>query len=169
MGELQLYQSHKLTHAEPMTYVLYLLFQTDNPKLRSSDIDAQKGVSEGYHIVYDLGSDSEYHSWCPKDKFESGNKLFDDETTGLTFGLATHAAKYLGKKIARKGWNGKEMFAFIVPANKYPAQTDIIKGVFVDDMVPYRAYWALKTAQNDIAMYSPNGSDTMAEDWEIVL
>jgi len=29
------------------------------------------------------------------------------------------------------------------------------------DMVPYRAYWALKTAQNDVATWAPSGSDTL--------
>jgi hypothetical protein len=35
-------------------------------------------------------------------------------------------------------------------------------------MVPYRAYWALKTAQNDVAPWAPSGSDSLAEDWELV-
>lgn len=85
----------------------------------------------------------------------------------LTFGQALEAAK-AGRKIARKGWNGSGMFAYIVPANSYPAQTEVIKGVFENDMVPYREYWALKTVQNDVATWSPSGSDTLANDWEIV-
>jgi hypothetical protein len=32
-------------------------------------------------------------------------------------------------------------------------------------MVPYRAYIALKTAQEDIATWAPSGSDALAEDW----
>jgi hypothetical protein len=48
---------------------------------------------------------------------------------------------------------------------KYPAQTQAIKGQFTDDMVPYREYWALKTAQNDIAVWQPSGSDSLANDW----
>ena len=60
------------------------------------------------------------------------------------------------------------MFAYIVPAATYPAQTTMIEGVFEDDMVPYREYWALKTAQNDVAVWAPSGSDSLAEDWCIV-
>ena len=37
-----------------------------------------------------------------------------------------------------------------------------------DDMVPYRAYWALFTAQKDVATWAPSCSDTLAEDWRIV-
>lgn len=84
----------------------------------------------------------------------------------LSFGEAIEAAK-LGKKVARQGWNGQGMFAYIVPAASYPAQTDAIKTVF-PDTVPYRAYWALKTAQNDVATWAPSGSDSLANDWCIV-
>ncbi|MES2779929.1 MAG: DUF2829 domain-containing protein [Bacteroidota bacterium] len=82
------------------------------------------------------------------------------------FGEATQAAKE-GKKVARVGWNGSGMFAYIVPANKYPSQTEAARSIF-GDMVPYREYWALKTAQNDVATWAPSGSDSLAEDWTIV-
>lgn len=84
----------------------------------------------------------------------------------MTFGEATEAAKK-GLKVARKGWNGAGMFAYIVPANSFPAQTEAARSTF-GDMVPYREYWALKTAQNDVATWSPSGSDSLAVDWVIV-
>lgn len=79
------------------------------------------------------------------------------------------ALKFLkrGNKVARSGWNGKDMYVYYVPANSYPALTEIAKKEF-GDMVPYRAYLALKTAQNDVATWAPSGSDALAEDWEIV-
>lgn len=83
-----------------------------------------------------------------------------------TFGAAIEAAK-LGYKVAREGWNGQGMYAYIVPANSYPAVTEAAKKEF-GEMVPYRAYWALKTAQNDVATWSPSGSDSLAEDWTTV-
>lgn len=86
----------------------------------------------------------------------------------MDFGGAIKAAKE-GKKVARLGWNGAGMFAYIVPPNSYPAQTDAAKSFFGEDgLVPYRAYWALKTAQNDVATWHPSGSDSLAEDWVIV-
>lgn len=89
-----------------------------------------------------------------------------EPTENLDFGQAIRAAKD-GRKISREGWNGSGMYAYIVPKNSYPAQTDIARAEF-GDMVPYRAYWALKTAQNDIAMWAPSGSDSLAEDWKII-
>lgn len=86
---------------------------------------------------------------------------------GMSFGDATKFAMD-GCRVARSVWNGSGMFCYIVPANTYPAQTEAITGVFEGDMVPYRKYWALKTAQNDVAMWSPSGSDSLAKDWVVV-
>lgn len=87
-------------------------------------------------------------------------------STNLNFGQAIEAAK-AGNKVARAGWNGSGMFAYIVPGGNYPTRTDAAKSYF-GDTAPYRAYWALKTAQEDVATWTPSGSDTLAEDWVIV-
>jgi hypothetical protein len=89
-----------------------------------------------------------------------------EPTRYLDFGQAIRAAKD-GKKVSRTGWNGQGMFLYIVPAATYPAITEIAKKEF-GDIVPYRSYWALKTAQGDVATWHPSGSDSLAEDWEIV-
>jgi hypothetical protein len=110
-----------------------------------------------------------------EDLWYVAKKYFDDNlqpafdiTINLTFGQAIEAAKQ-GKRIARQGWNGKGMFAYIVPAASYPAQTGAAKQYFGENsLVPYRAYWALKTVQEDIATWTPSGSDTLAEDWLIL-
>lgn len=86
----------------------------------------------------------------------------------MSFGWAVEAAKQ-GHAVARQGWNGAGMFAYIVPANAYPAQTGVAKAFFGDSAaVPYQEYWALKTAQGDVATWAPSGSDSLAEDWQIV-
>jgi hypothetical protein len=53
--------------------------------------------------------------------------------------------------VARAGWNGAGMFAYIVPASQYPAITGVAKEYWGEGNLPYRAYWALKTAQEDVA------------------
>jgi hypothetical protein len=130
----------------------------------------ENGADDGYLVEYLDGGQSNhpnhkgYISWSPADVFEKAYK----ETTGLTFGLAIEAAKS-GRKIARKGWNGQGMFAYIVPSTSFPALTEIAKEHFGESaLVPYRAYWALKTAQEDIATWTPSASDTLAEDWVIL-
>lgn len=76
-----------------------------------------------------------------------------------------------GFKMARSGWNGKGMFIYYVPANKYPASGNLfntLKGLFLDDMVPYGPYLAMKTAQNNVVPWLASQSDILAEDWEVV-
>ena len=72
-----------------------------------------------------------------------------------------------GSKIARDGWNGKNMWLYLVPANEYPAQTKAAAMHF-GPMVPYRAYIAMKTAQNDVVPWVASQSDILAEDWRTV-
>jgi hypothetical protein len=70
--------------------------------------------------------------------------------------------------VARAGWNGAGMFAYIVPASQYPATQACKRILGEGNFVPYRAYWALKTAQEDVATWAPSGSDSLAEDWSIL-
>jgi len=82
-----------------------------------------------------------------------------------SFGSAIAAAKE-GYKVARSGWNGAGMFAYIVPSASYPAQTGVAKQHFGENaMVPYRAYWALKTAQGNVVPWLASQTDVLAEDW----
>ena len=75
---------------------------------------------DGYKVVYPDG----YVSWSPKDVFEATYRPVD----GMNFGLAIEAAK-MGKRIARKGWNGKNMSVAYqkgypdgIPCNKNTAE-----------------------------------------------
>ena len=90
--------------------------------------------------------------------------------TTFDFGTAVEALKQ-GARVAREGWNGKGMFLYYVPENKYPASLNehgTMVGVFEDDMVPYGAYLAMKTAQNNVVPWLASQTDVLAEDWQIV-
>lgn len=135
-----------------------------------SDEDA---LEEGYLVEYLDGGKANhkdfdnYISWSPKDVFEKSYR----ETEGMTFGMAVEAMK-LGKKTARKGWNGKGMYAVIMPG--YPEGITVNESTAKTHNLPkdaklvYRPYFQLFTAQKDIAMWSPSGSDALADDWMIV-
>ncbi len=83
------------------------------------------------------------------------------------FDVALNALK-AGKAITRKGWNGKGMFVYMVPAASYRAQTGIAKKVFGEDaLVPYNAYLALKGADGNVSTWVPSVNDCLAVDWEI--
>ena len=114
---------------------------------------------EGYKVVYQDG----YVSWSPKEVFEEAYR----RTDGMSFGLALEAAK-LGKRIARWGWNGKGMFLYYVPAAAYPPSTEVAKEAFGGENVPYGAYIAMKTAQDNVVPWLASQTDMLADDWYIV-
>lgn len=84
-------------------------------ELLSSNPIPQPGdaVDMGYKVVYEDG----YESWCPLDAFEKAYR----PTDGLSFGLAIEAAK-MGKRIARKGWNGKNQYVELASCISYRRQ-----------------------------------------------
>lgn len=154
----------KMIKAKPMTRLDYNLY-------RGWDLpDDEDGTDEGYLVEYMDGGTSNhpshdgYISWSPANVFEDAYK----SSGHMSFGMAISAAR-LGYKVSRAGWNGSGMFAYIVPAAKYKAQTSVIMDMaFDNNLIPYREYWALFTAQKDVATWAPSGSDSLAEDWCIV-
>jgi hypothetical protein len=84
---------------------------------------------------------------------------------GLNFGKAIEAAK-AGKsgKSMERSRNVRIHSSCITISLLQVAKEYWGEGNFV----PYRAYWALKTAQEDVATWAPSGSDSLAEDWSIL-
>ncbi|MFJ8516158.1 DUF2829 domain-containing protein [Lysinibacillus xylanilyticus] len=63
-----------------------------------------------------------------------------------------------GKKLARKGWNGKEMYITLIPAGNA-----MFQGYPMQDCV------GMKTANNLMQPgWLPSQADMLAEDWVIV-
>lgn len=118
-------------------------------------------VPGGYFVRYPDG----YESFCPAAPFERDHFAVGSD---VSFGDAVLAMK-AGRRVTRAGWNGQGMFAYLVPAASYPAQTGAAKAHYGEGaLVPYRAYLALKTAQGDVATWSPSCSDVLAEDWQVL-
>lgn len=84
----------------------------------------------------------------------------------MNFGEALEVVKE-GKRIARKGWNGKGMYVYYIPANSYKAITEVAREEF-GDMVPYNPYFAIKNINNTVSTWVPSVNDCLAEDWFIV-
>lgn len=168
------YLNHNQNQNNMQTFVLQVekktpMTRAEYNKLRGWDLPQnENGDDAGYHLVYPNG----HQNWFPEKQF---NELYQEADVRkqyrngqMTFGEATELAK-LGFGVGRKGWNGANMFAYIVPENTYIPVTKIAKEYFGGKEVPYRAYWALKTAQNDIAIWAPSGSDSLAEDWCVAI
>lgn len=163
---MQQYYGTKNIAAKPMTRLEYNQF-------RGWDLPSdENGADEGYLVEYLDGGKPNvegyagYVSWSPKEQFEKAYQ----PTNAMSFGHAIEALKS-GRRVARGGWNGKGMFLYYVPANKYPASRNTLNtmaGVFEDDMVPYVAYIAMKTAQNNVVPWLASQTDVLADDWMIV-
>lgn len=91
----------------------------------------------------------------------------------LNFGQALEALKE-GKKVCRAGWNGSGMFTVLSPgAKSLPSEQFFNKDLAahalkLGGVMDVRPAFMLKTAQDDVAYWTPSGSDCLAEDWQIL-
>lgn len=76
----------------------------------------------------------------------------------MNFGQALEALKN-GSKLARSGWNGKNMFVYYVPEGS--TELDGIE-------IECTPYLAIRTTQNTIAPWLASQTDLLADDWAIV-
>lgn len=151
------YIGTKLIKAKPMNrgdynnYRGWTIPENENP------------ADEGYLVAHPDG----HESWSPKQDFEEAYH----EYSNLTFGLAIEAIKK-GKRVARKGWNGKGMFVVYqkgypdgIPCNKNTAEA---WGMNEGDLFKCNPYLQIKNVDGSHSMWIPSIGDTLAEDWVIV-
>lgn len=89
----------------------------------------------------------------------------------MNFGKAIELTKQ-GEKVARKGWNGKNMYITYksgypegVPANETHARAH---GCEIGDMIIYDPYWEMRTATGSFVPWLASNSDINSNDWEVV-
>ena len=150
-------RSH-IVEAEPMT-------RGDYNKHRGWEIPANENpADEGYHVVYPDG----YESWCPKVQFEAAGRPID----GMTFGQAVEAMKH-GEKVARKGWNGKGMYLWLLPATdvkkEWCRDPRLIEAMGERDVLPCLGSIRMFTATKEVLTgWLASQTDMLSEDWCIV-
>ena len=168
------YLGTKLVNMKPMTRGAYNFFRGWGVPLGEDPEDA------GYLVEYiDSGARNTmgyagYVSWSPKDVADRNYRPIN----GLTFGLAIEAAK-LGKKIARKGWNGNNQWVVLMPALNLPpfscqepgprVNDRTAKHIGPDTPLDSQPYFAMWNAQGKWQPgWTAAQSDMLAEDWEII-
>jgi hypothetical protein len=126
----------------------------------------------GYLVEYQDGGKANhpdhkgYISWSPKEVFENA---YQDVSEGVSFGSAIVLLK-MGKKVARKGWNGKGMFAYLVNGSEFKVSREPLLSIYPEGTdIVYRQHIDLRTADGSIATWSPSGSDALADDWVLVV
>ena len=86
----------------------------------------------------------------------------------MTFSNALALLKE-GKKVARKGWNGKGMFIFLVEGSRFQVNRPPLLGIYPEDtVVDYHVHIDMKTANGQIVPWVASQSDLLDEDWEEV-
>ena len=93
------------------------------------------------------------------------------EPNYIDFSAALREVKK-GKKIARKGWNGKNMFVVYqkgypngIPCNKQTAEA---WGMNEGDLFICNPYLQIKYANGSHSMWVPSINDVLADDWYII-
>ena len=154
--------------AEPMKFGE---FKEKFPKSGGANVE-RDAEDDGYVITYRKGQANEYVSWCPKAEFDAVSRPVD----GMPFGRAVELMK-VGKKVARKGWNGKGMW-LSVPLTNGPAEIpyynvlDEHNGEYAHQnggTVKVMPYVTMKTADGSIVMgWVASQTDMLAEVWFVV-
>ena len=112
---------------------------------------AIKDGKDGYKVVYEGG----YESWCPKEAFEQANR----GTNGMPFSYALEACK-TGKKIARKGWNGKGLWIRLLDSSYTGIVTHSI--LVIEYPEGHSAY-----LKGSCIPWFPSQTDMLSDDWYI--
>ena len=129
-------------------------------KYTGKPIEQHEQGRDGYLVEYEDG----YKSWSPKDVFEVAYR----RTDAMTFGLAIEALKR-GERVARTGWNGKDMWLSYVSNGAYDVGCKTIGGDDRTGDYPILLPWiGMKTADEKFVPWLASQTDMLAEDWVIV-
>lgn len=74
-----------------------------------------------------------------------------------------------GQKVAREGWNGKEMFLFLVPGSTFQVNRPPLMGIYPEGTtINYQPHIDIKTADGTVVPWTVSQSDLLAEDWQVL-
>lgn len=84
------------------------------------------------------------------------------------FGEALQLLKH-GSRVSRLGWNGKQMFLFLVQGSRFNVNRPPLLGIYPEGTeISYRPHIDMQTANGEIVPWVASQSDLLMEDWIIV-
>lgn len=73
-----------------------------------------------------------------------------------------------GAKVRRVGWNGADMFLFLVPGSTFTVNRAPLLGIYPEGTsINYQPHVDMKTAQGTVVPWLCSQSDLLATDWEL--
>jgi hypothetical protein len=73
-----------------------------------------------------------------------------------------------GQRVTRHGWNGKDMFIFLVPGSNFKVNRPPLLGIYPEGTeINYHSHIDMKTADGTIVPWSASQTDLLAEDWKL--
>lgn len=86
--------------------------------------------------------------------------------TGMNFGEALLCLKS-NRRVARKGWNGKNMFIYLVPGSTFKVDRPPLLGIYPEGHeINYLPHIDMKTAGGECVPWLASQTDILADDWE---
>lgn len=83
----------------------------------------------------------------------------------MNFGQAIEVLK-TGNKVTRIGWNGKDMFLFLVQGSQFKVNRPPLLGIYPEGTeINYRPHIDMKTVNGAIVPWVASQSDLLEEDW----
>ena len=83
----------------------------------------------------------------------------------MNFGQAIEVLK-TGNKVTRVGWNGKDMFLFLVQGSQFKVNRPPLLGIYPEGTeINYRPHIDMKTVNGAIVPWVASQSDLLEEDW----
>ena len=74
-----------------------------------------------------------------------------------------------GYKVAREGWNGKDMFIFLVPGSTFKVNRPPLLGIYPEGTeIQYHGHIDMKTAQGYVVPWLASQADLLTDDWNPV-
>lgn len=74
-----------------------------------------------------------------------------------------------GEKVARAGWNGKDMFLFLVPGSTFTVNRAPLLGIYPEGTtINYRPHIDMRTANGEVVPWLASQSDLLENDWLVV-
>ena len=74
-----------------------------------------------------------------------------------------------GNRVAREGWNGKDMFVFLVSGSRFQVNRPPLLGIYPEGTtIDYRSHIDMRTADGSVVPWVASQTDLLADDWVLL-